>query len=209
MRRTRATGAATLFLGAWLAGCGTPMPPAATTAPAAPPSQPAPRAAVGVTWQLTGTRNYETRSPGLGSSERYDSTVGWVDAYRYGMGRTDWATGVADPAFDAHFRGTIEDVRLLAQRGQYTDLRVGPPRDVRIGGLDFRTVTFQLRLRGQLHESRTYLTGLNGQLLKYRMSFPLPATGNLDDIARDFIERHLHDATDAIEVAAPPDRVQA
>ncbi|MEJ8821986.1 hypothetical protein WKW80_08040 [Variovorax humicola] len=196
--------AAAVFVGYWLAGCTTtaPLAPdAATTAPTSP--VPSIRPPAGVAWQPAGSHDYEPQRPGLGSSQRFESAVGWVDVYRYGMGRSNWAMGVADPAFDAQFRSTISEVRQLAQAGQYTELKVGPTRDLRIAGLVFRTVSYQFRRQGRPHESRTFMTGLQGQLLKYRMTFPSPVEGNVDDIARDFIEKHLRNATGAIDAAAP------
>lgn len=199
MKRYIASLAAALFFSTWLAGCAATAPPA-MTAPDATTSTP-PRAEV--TWRLTAMHDFESRSPGLGNSQRYDSAVGWADVYRYGLGRRNWAMGIADAAFEAHFRATIDEVRMVAQTGGYTELRIGPTRDVRIGGLDFRTVSFQMRRQGRPHESRTFLTGLKGELLKYRLSFPLPVPGSIDDISRAFIEKHLRESTGAIDAAAP------
>jgi hypothetical protein len=46
---------------------------------------------------------------------------------------------------------------------------------------------------GRPIESRTYLTALNGQLLKYRMSFYAPVLGDVDAIAKQFIEKNLRE----------------
>ncbi|MEJ8857137.1 hypothetical protein WKW79_21345 [Variovorax robiniae] len=193
--------AAAMSVGAWLAGCATGTPTAASAAITAP--VPTIRPPAGVTWQLAGAHDFEANRPGLGSRQRYESVVGWVDVYHYGLGRSNWATGVADPAFDAHFRSTINEVRQLAQSGQYTDLKIGPTRDTRIGGLDFRTVSYQFRSQGRPLESRTFMTGLQGRLLKYRMNFPSPVEGDVDDIARDFIDKDLRHAPGAIDASAP------
>jgi hypothetical protein len=200
MTRQLASLAALVSVGTWLAGCAT----GALTA--APPPNTAPVPTIrpgGIAWQLAGAHDFEPNRPGLGRRQRYESAVGWVDVYHYGLGRTNWATGVADPAFDAHFRSTINEVRQLAQWGQYTDLRIGPTRDTRIGGLDFRTVSYQFSSQGRSLESRTFMTGLQGQLLKYRMNFPSPVEGDVDEIARDFIDKDLRNATGAIDASAP------
>jgi hypothetical protein len=196
--------AAAALAGTWMAGCAT----IATTAPATAVTAPAPtiRPPPGVTWEPAGAHDFERNRPGLGSRQRYESAVGWVDVYHYGLGRNNWATGVSDPAFDAHFRSTINEVRQLAQSGQYTELKVGPTRDTRIGGLDFRTVSYSFRSQGRPLESRTFMTGLQGQLLKYRMNFPSPVDGDVDDIARDFIDKSLRSATGAIDASAPRPR---
>jgi len=201
MARKLLSLAVALSIGAWLVGCAT----GASTAGKAADSAPVPtiRPPPGVTWELAGAHDFEPNRPGLGTRQRYESAVGWVDVYHYGLGRSNWATGVADPAFDAHFRSTINEVRQLARSGQYTDLKVGPTRDTRIGGLDFRTVSYQFSSQGRPLESRTFMTGLQGRLLKYRMNFPSPVDGDVDDIARDFIDKNLRRATGAIDASAP------
>lgn len=152
---------------------------------------PAPPQAMSVQWQFAGYTTYEERYPGLGSSKKYRSSVGWVDVYSYGLRRGNWAAGVADPAFAAHFQSTVDEMRELVQGGDYADLEVGPVRDVEIAGRTFRTVTYKLLSKGVRVESMTFLTAHNGKLLKYRMSFFTPVPDNLDDIARRFIEENL------------------
>ena len=113
--------------------------------------------------------------------------------YVYGLQRRNWVQGVDDAQFDAHFRSTIDEVRGQAMRGVYVDLKVGPVRDVRIGGQMFRTVSFQFMRAGKPHESLTFLTASKGQLLKYRMTFTGPVPSDLDAVARAFVEATLRD----------------
>ena len=196
------------FVGTWLAGCTTTtlQPPAAAAPVAATTTSPVPtiRPPAGVAWQRAGSRDFEPQRPGYGNRQRYESAVGWVDVYRYGKGRNNWAMGVADPGFNAQFRSTIEEVRQLARDGEYTDLKLGRIRDTRIGDLDFRTLSFQFRRLGRQHESRTFMTGLQGQLLKYRMTFPSPVEGNVDEIARDFVDKNLRGASEALDASSAP-----
>jgi hypothetical protein len=142
-------------------------------------------------WKFAGYTAYEDRQPGLGSSQKYRSSLGWVDVYSYGLRRANWAAGVADPAFAAHFQSTVDDVRQTAQGGDYSDLEVGAVRDVEIAGQTFRTVTFKLAVKGAPVKSMTFLTALNGKLLKYRMTFFPAGADDLDSIARRFIEENL------------------
>ena len=178
-----------LMAAALLAGC--------TAPPTKPPAASAP-AASAVQWQYVRSTSYEAGQPGLGVSHRYQSNVGWVDVYVYGMKRSDWAAGVADPEFDEHFKAAVEEVRLAGARGVYAKVEVGPVRDELIDGQAFRRVSFRvLHAQSQkTYESFTFLTGRNGRLLKYRMSFVTPAPANLDAIAREFIERNLRSGPD-------------
>ena len=100
---------------------------------------------------------------------------------------------MSDPGFAAHFPSTIDEVRAFAQRGAYADLRIGPVHDVKIGGQDFRRVSFRFRLEGRPTESFTYLTVIDRNLLKYRMSFNAGAGLDLDLVARHFIEENLRE----------------
>ncbi|QGW83059.1 hypothetical protein [Variovorax paradoxus] len=185
-----------LTAAALLAGC--------TTPPARPPVASAPAAGT-VQWQYVRSTSYEAGQPGLGMSHRYQSKVGWVDVYVYGMKRSDWAAGIADPEFDEHFKAAVEEVRLAGARGVYAKVEVGPVRDELIDGQAFRRVSFRVvhAQSKKTYESFTFLTGRNGRLLKYRMSFVAPAPANLDAIAREFIERNLRSGPDVPKAAHP------
>jgi len=186
-----------LLVAALLAGCA--APPAAS-----PGAAPAP-AAGAVQWQYVRSTSYEAAQPGLGVSHRYQSELGWVDVYVYGMKRSDWAGGVADPEFGEHFKSAVEEVRLAGTRGVYAKVDVGPVSDELIDGQAFRRVSFRV-LHAQsrkTYDSFTYLTSRNGRLLKYRMSFVTPAPANVDAIAREFIERNLRSGPDMPRASHP------
>jgi hypothetical protein len=185
-----------LTAAALLAGC---------TAPATKPPAASAPAASAVQWQYVRSTSYEAGQPGLGVSHRYQSNVGWVDVYVYGMKRSDWAAGVADPEFDEHFKAAVEEVRLAGARGVYAKVEVGPVRDELIDGQAFRRVSFRV-LHAQsrkTYDSFTYLTGRNGRLLKYRMSFITPAPANVEALAREFIERNLRSGPDMPRASHP------
>jgi hypothetical protein len=185
-----------LMAAAMLAGC--------TAPPTKPPAASAP-AASAVQWQYVRSTSYEAGQPGLGVSHRYQSNVGWVDVYVYGMKRSDWAAGVADTEFDEHFKAAVEEVRLAGARGVYAKVEVGPVRDELIDGQAFRRVSFRV-LHAQsrkTYDSFTYLTGRNGRLLKYRMSFITPAPANVEALAREFIERNLRSGPDMPRASHP------
>lgn len=175
---------------------------ACTTAPpaAAPAEQ-----AVAVDWRYQGTQNFEPRSPGLGRSHRWRSSLGWADVYVYDLRRRDWAPGVHDGQFDAHFRSTVDEVRQLAAAGAYRQLVVAPVRDVQIGGDTFRSVGFEYTVAAgnRALASWTYLTVRQGRLLKYRISLDRTAEpAALDAVARRFIETSLRTGPDAPPTSA-------
>jgi hypothetical protein len=179
---------AALLLSVLAGACTTGTQPATAVAPV---SASAPSTAV--EWRYAGVTDYETRQPGLGKSYRYTSNIGWADVYVYGMRRADWAPGVDDPQFGAHFRSSVNDVETAARSGAYADLRAEPVTDLRIGGQVFRRAVFQYTAsaNGKRHASFLFLTARDGLLLKYRISFGLPAPAGLDDIANQFIARTL------------------
>ncbi len=174
-----------------LVACGTPpgAGPGATAEPSIAPT-PAPAAAA-TGWRYRGSTSFEKDSPGLGVSHRYDSSAGWLDVYVYGLRRNNWAGGVADVQFKAHFEGTITEVQALARRGDYTQLEVGATQDLVIGGRTFRSVSFRFLRGARPVQSFTFLTAMNGHLIKYRLSFYLPAAVDPALQARQFVEQNL------------------
>lgn len=179
-------GAAMLALAG--VACGTP-PPGATAPPAPVTAQAAPSARAETAWAFQGRKVYENQNPGLGYSDRFQSEQGWIDVYVYDMRRSDWLTGTADAGFAAHFDQAVNEVRHFGRQGLYAQLQVGETRDLKLGGQDFRTVSFQFQRDGRQMASVTYLTGARGRLVKYRMSLFMPLGKPMDEQAREFIEK--------------------
>ncbi len=142
-------------------------------------------------WDYLGAHDYETRYPGLGVSYRFQSDIGWIDVYFYGLERSDWADGVGDAEFGRHFDSAVREIRMAERAGRYQDLKLGEVEDVVIGGKTYRHLAMRLTSDGRPLESHLYLTGVDGQLLKFRMSFFAPAPPNLDAVMREFIARHV------------------
>jgi hypothetical protein len=158
---------------------------AACAAAAQEPSAPAP------VWQHTGSASYEQKMPGLGTSQRYASSAGWIDVYVYDLRRNDWQSGVSDPQFAAHFDSTVDEVRFLAQRGMYADLQVDAVRDVVVSDHLFRTIRFRFSRDGKSMISATYLTAQDGHLLKYRVSLYAESGLDVAAVAESFIAENL------------------
>jgi hypothetical protein len=189
-----------LLLTLFLAACATTTAPTtaitATTTPseattAAPSASQAPT----LSWLRRESIDYEKDNPGFGKSDRYASTAGWVDVFTYDLRRntsqTSWQSGVKDPQFSAHFESTIDEVREIAKRGTYTNLKINETKDITISGQAFRTVSFTFERNGRLLHSATYLTATNGQLLKYRISIYEASKLDIQAVAQTFIEENL------------------
>lgn len=158
-----------------------------TTAPPTPASVGSPE------WRHVGRTDYESQSPGLGVSHKYVSSAGNIDVYVYDLQRGAWQPGVGDPAFASHFQSTIDEVKYVAERGDYRELQVGSVRDLWVAGQQFRSVSFRFVRGGRPMESLTFLAAVNGKLLKYRMSFFAPPQFDVSTFARRFIESTIRD----------------
>jgi hypothetical protein len=152
-----------------------------------------PTARPSLSWRVEGRTSYEQKFPGLGFSQRYASASGWVDVYVYNLRRPNWKPGVSDAQFGPHFDSTIAEVREAERRGAYVGVKIGSAQDISIAGQPFRTVRFEYSSGGKPIHSTTYLTGRNGQLLKYRISIFAASGLDIDAVARQFIEENLRD----------------
>ncbi|HEY3486810.1 MAG TPA: hypothetical protein VGL10_01985 [Gammaproteobacteria bacterium] len=168
----------TLTLSVLLFGC-TTVPPKSMNAN--PPK-----------WDHIGQISYESKFPGLGIANKYKSPEGVIDVYVYDLQRGMWKDGVDDSAFADHFLSTIDEVKYFAQKGTYGELQIGSITDISIAGQKFRSVSFRFLREGQQMESFTFLTAINGKLLKYRMSFFVPASFDLQLESRKFVEADIH-----------------
>jgi hypothetical protein len=144
-----------------------------------------------ITWKYVNSTSYEANSPGLGTSERYTSEIGWVDVYSYDMKRPNWTSGVTDLQFSAHFNETIASVRQLEKMGRYKNVVIIGPKDVNISNLTFRTVSFTYEMDGKPTNSVTYLTAKSGKLLKYRISMFVTNQLSIESVADAFIRENL------------------
>ena len=142
-------------------------------------------------WALSGSRSYEESFPGLGTSQTYRSSDGFVTVYSYGRKRSDWLAGINDPQFAKEFSDALAEVRQAEAGGQYSNLVVGPTRDVTIGGQQFRTAVFGFTLKGQPSDSAVYLTAKDGQLLKYRITARANSQPAIAQLAEQFIAGDL------------------
>jgi hypothetical protein len=140
-------------------------------------------------WQYKGSENYEAKLPGAGVGKRYESEIGWIDVYLFNAGRDNWLEGTSDPGFMAMFGEAAQGIIQAQKQGHYTKVTIEDPTDLVIAGHKFRHFTARFEFKGQFVESHTFMTALNGRLLKYRMSFPSPIPDAVGYITTNFIEQ--------------------
>lgn len=156
---------------------------------ATPPAAPATR----VEWAYKGESDYEARHPGGGTSKRYESNIGWIDVYWFSAGRDNWLEGTSDPGLKPILDGAAHEILQAQDQGHYRNVGFGQPQDVTIAGRRFRHFPVRYEFRGKAVNSHTFLTAMNGQLLKYRMSFNEPIPASLDRLIETFIGQTLHE----------------
>lgn len=152
---------------------------------------PAPPAPAPLEWVYKGSTNYEAQMVGGGVGRRYESEAGWIDVYLYSAGRDNWLEGTSDPGFMERFNDTAAGILQAARQGHYKNVSFEKPSDVVLAGHKFRRLVARFEFREEAVESHTFLTALDGQLLKYRMSFPQPTPPDLPAIITDFIEKSV------------------
>lgn len=162
-------------------GCATAPPIQPPKAPLQPPKA--------LEWQYKGSTDYETKAPGTGVGKRYESDIGWIDVYLFNAGRDNWLEGTSDPGFMAVFGGAAQGILQAQKDGHYQKVAIGQPAGLLIAGHTFKHFAARFESKGRLVESHTFMTALNGRLLKYRMSFPLPVPDTIAHITASFIEQ--------------------
>jgi hypothetical protein len=153
-------------------------------------------------WSLESSRSYEESSPGLGISRTFRSSYGWIDVFSYGLGRSNWREGTADPQFAEQFSQNLAGVRQAGAQGLLSDFAMGSTREVKVGGQPFRTASFSFRLRGEPSDSAVYLTAKGGQLLKYRITVKANSSPAMTQLAEEFIARDLASRSGISEITA-------
>lgn len=140
-------------------------------------------------WQYKGATDFEAKNPGAGVGKRYESEIGWIDVYLFGAGRDNWLEGTSDPGFQPLFAEAAQGIVQAQKDGHYRNVSIGAPTNIVIAGHTFRHFKAQFEFNESTVESHTFMTALNGRLLKYRMSFPTPAPDALGLIITSFIEQ--------------------
>lgn len=138
-------------------------------------------------WKYFGFHDYEREQPGLGVSHKYVNSMGWIDLYIYTLNRNDWKNGTSDEYFDEHFKSVVQAITAAERTGPHRNVMIHGVDDIEINGQPFRHAKATFILRGENLESHVFVTGLDGRIIKYRMSFKIPISDNIQDVMIQFI----------------------
>jgi len=143
------------------------------------------------TWKYLGSENYERQSPGLGRSEKYTTTFGWADVYEYNLGVKNWQDGVSDPLFSEHFQNVVGEIYLVGRTGVYQNVKLNQVGDEVINGVTFRHAVLHYKYQEENVESHVYMSGVQGQLVKFRITVKLPFKLEEKESVARFIKEKL------------------
>lgn len=143
------------------------------------------------TWKYLGSKNYELQSPGLGRSKRYITTFGWADVYEYNLGVKNWQDGVSDPLFSKHFQNVIREIYLVERTGVYQNVKLNHVGDEVINGVTFRHAVLHYKYQESNVESHVYMSAVQGQLVKFRITVKLPFKLEEKESVARFIKERL------------------
>ena len=142
------------------------------------------------TWKYLGSKIYEQQKPGLGRSEKYVTTFGWADVYEYNLAKK-WQDGVSDPLFSEHFQQVIGEIYLAERAGMYQEVKLDHVGDEVINGVTFRHAVLHYKNQEMNVESHVYLSGVQGQLVKFRITVKLPLKHEEKKSVARFIKERL------------------
>lgn len=133
------------------------------------------------------TRDYRDKNPGLGRSWKFSGEYGWVDVYRYDMGR-GWDAGVT-PDLKKHLEIVYADIESVKKSGAYKSCEAVSSTELTIGKIPFICVKFEIvRDDGKAYESYMYLTALDDEILKIRISLYRPADAKAKSAILEFVK---------------------
>ncbi len=142
-------------------------------------------------WKYLGSQNYERQAPGLGRSEKYVTTFGWADVYEYDLGVKNWQDGVNDPLFRQHFREVVREIYQAGLAGIYQDVKLNHVGNEVINGVTFRHAVLHYKYPKKPMESHVYLGGVQGQLVKFRITIRLPSKLEEKESVARFLKERL------------------
>jgi hypothetical protein len=142
-------------------------------------------------WKYVSSYNFEQKIPGLGYSEKYFASFGWADVYEYDLGKQNWRDGVSDPQFNEHFQQVVGEVHLQERTGYYQDVKVSHVKDEILNDVTLRHAVLQYKLEGKNVESHIYLSGVQGFLLKFRITVYLPIKSEERESMVRFVQKMI------------------
>lgn len=140
---------------------------------------------------LVHVTDYESQDPGLGvglSFRREDRVK--ADIYIYNARMPSIPAGTKSKLMVDHFYAVSGDVVEMERRGIYKNVQViVPQEEVSIGGVPFLHANLRFSTDGVPMDSHVYLTGLKGQFVKIRFTFPVAKEKTARETQREFLEQ--------------------
>lgn len=164
-----------------------------------------------LTWQYEGSNSFEETQPGYGIAYGFSSDAdAKAHLYLYDLGKKDWLNGLADPGLPQVMQGIKDEIRTVQQKGFYKQASFAQQSKTSIAGQEFYVQPVQLSTEYDHIRSFVYLTVLNHQLLKFRISFVNPpAFFDVAQISQDFIKNTLGDLLQKEQAHSPKQADQA
>lgn len=139
-------------------------------------------------FKYAGGKDYRDRNPGLGQSWRFESEYGWADEFAYDM-NSDWKDGITPQLKDHVKKYILKDFESTKQQGAYKSFKIVSTDDETIGGVKFVRMKLEIvHDDGKKIESYMYLTAINGELLKFRISLYTPVTAKAKKAMAEFLK---------------------
>jgi hypothetical protein len=139
---------------------------------------------------LVTVTDYEKQQAGLGIGLSYRGDAAKADIYVYNAGMPSVPAGVKSKVMVDHFYAVSNDVVEMERRGRYQNVQVLiPQEETLIGKVKFLHAQMRFTQDGIPRESHVFLTGMNGQFVKVRFTFPEAQKEAAEKIQRDFFEQ--------------------
>lgn len=137
------------------------------------------------------SKDYRDRNPGFGQSWRFKSEYGWADEFVYNMGAA-WEDGIT-AQLDGHVKGAIiKDFEYTEQQGSYRSFKILSTDEESVGGIKFVRMKLDIvHDDGKRIESYMYITAMNGELLKFRISLYTPVEAKAKKAMKDFLKARV------------------
>jgi len=140
---------------------------------------------------LVHVTDFESQDPGLGAGLSFRREDGVkADIYIYNARMPSIPAGTKSKLMVDHFYVVSGDLVEMERRGIYKNLQViVPQEEVSVGGVPFLHANMRFSTDGVPMDSHVYLTGLKGQFVKIRFTFPVAKEKTARDTQHDFLEQ--------------------
>lgn len=140
---------------------------------------------------LVHVTDFEKKDPGLGVGLSFRGEGGVkADIYIYNARVPSIPGGIKSKLMIDHFYAVTGDVMEMERRGVYKNVQtIVPQEEVSIGGIKFFHANLRFTSEGVPMDSHVYLTGLKGQFVKIRFSFPVAREKTARETQHAFLDQ--------------------